>query len=160
MSESKQVFPVDFGKRIRLMGHHHLCMMGYERLSDEELFRGAFAPLIEGIEMAPKLIVESIFGYDVFCYDCPHWSDEEGRCATGWQDKISKDAAVLAMLGIQVGSQHTLSEVQELLAKKITASKLAELCGPGEWECEWYGMGHCINGLKELKRRFGVPEDE
>lgn len=160
MSTSRQVFPCDFDKRIRLMGHHHLCMMGYEKLKDEEMFQTVFAPLVEKIRMDPDVLVESIFGYDVFCYDCPHWSDEEGRCETGWRDKISKDAAVLKLLGIDVGSQQTLSKLQELLARNISMSKFAELCGEGEWECEWYPMDHCVNGLKELKQRLGLPEDE
>lgn len=134
--------------------------MGYERLIKEEQFSGAYAPLIEGLRVEPDLVVESIFGYDFFCYDCPYWTDDEGRCVTGWQDKISKDAAGLDLLGIKVGAQHTLSELQELLARRITVQKFGELCGPGEWECDWYPMGHCLSGLKELKHRFGLPEDQ
>ena len=159
MADSRQVLPTDVGDKLRLMGHHHLCMMGGDALRAQPEFKEGYAPLLEKIDARPDVTVETIFGYDVFCYDCPYWSDDEGRCSTGWQDKISKDAAVLDILGIKVGEQHTLEQMEERIARNLTVERFHQLCGPGEWECDFHPAGHCLDGLKALKRRYGVPED-
>jgi len=149
--------PVDIKKKIRIMGHHHLCLVGWSRLIQNEQFRQAYERIIDDLSSAPDSIVETIFGYDIFCYVCPYWDDEDGRCSTGWQDKITKDAAVRELLGVHVGEQRTLEEMERLLAEKLTEEKFAQLCGPGsEWVCEQYELGLCMEGLRELKHKYGM----
>jgi len=147
--------PVDMGKKIRIMGHHHLCLVGWSRLVQADQFRKAYEKIIDDMSSAPDAIVETIFGYDIFCYVCPYWDDTEGRCSTGWRDKITKDAAVRELLGVHVGEERTLEEMERLLAENLTEEKFAELCGPDtEWTCEWYDSGLCVEGLRELKLRY------
>ncbi len=79
----------NLNQRIRLMGHHHLCAGAFEELFESIPFRMAYRNLVENLKASPDLEIESIFGYDVFCYQCGYWDDEEGRCSTGWKNKIS-----------------------------------------------------------------------
>jgi len=148
--------PFNINERISIMGHHHLCAGAFDELLNSTPFRLAYAGLVEHMQPSPDTIVESIFGYDLFCYQCGYWSAEEGRCSTGWQNKISKDAAVLEYLGIQPGQTHRLEDLQRLLAEKITPEKLAYFCAAGEWKCESYLLGICQKGYSDLRERFGI----
>jgi len=149
--------PVDLNKKLRIMGHHHLCLVGWNRLLNQDQFRMAYQRIIDDITAAPDAAVETIFGYDLFCYVCPYWDDAAGNCSTGWQNKITKDAAVRELLGVRVGEERTLKEMERLLAEKLTEERFAELCGPGtDWACEWYESGECLEGLRELKRKYNA----
>ena len=85
----------------------------------------------QGGSPEPDVIVDTIYGYDTFCYLCGYWSEEDGRCSTGWKNKISKDAAVLDHLGLKPGDQTRLEYLQRLLAEKVPYEQLEIFCGPG-----------------------------
>lgn len=152
----RNVLPGNLRQRISIMGHHHLCTGAFDALLTSTPFRLAYANLVENLHPEPDTEVQTIFGYDVFCYECGYWSEEEGRCSTGWKNKISKDLAVLDYLGIEVGDLHTLEDLQRLLAEKITPDKLAYFCASGEWKCESYLLGICQQGYASLRDRFGI----
>jgi hypothetical protein len=152
----RNVLPANLNKRISIMGHHHLCAGAFDALLNSTPFRLSYANLMENLQPSPETEVQTIFGYDVFCYECGYWSEAEGRCSTGWKNKISKDLAVLDYLGIQVGDVRTLEELQRLLAEKITPEKLAYFCASGEWKCESYLLGICQQGYISLRERFGI----
>ena len=152
----RNVLPGNLRQRISIMGHHHLCAGAFDALLASTPFRLAYANLVENLHPEPETEVQTIFGYDVFCYECGYWSEEEGRCSTGWKNKISKDLAVLDYLGIEVGDMHTLEDLQRLLAEKITPEKLAYFCASGEWKCESYLLGICQQGYASLRDRFGI----
>jgi LmbE family N-acetylglucosaminyl deacetylase len=153
---SNYPLPANLGERISIMGHHHLCAGAFDELLQSTPFRLAYANLVEGLRPNPGMEVESIFGYDLFCYQCGYWSHEEGRCSTGWQNKLTKDAAVLEYLGIQPGETRRLEDLQRLLAEKITPQKLEFFCAAGEWKCESYLLGICQRGYAGLRKRFGL----
>jgi len=148
--------PANMRQRISLQGHHHLCAGAFDALLASTPFRLAFSGLVEDLVPEPDLEVESIFGYDLFCYQCGYWSESEGRCSTGWQNKLSKDKAVLDYLGLQPGSTMRLEDLQRLLAEKITPEKLEYFCAAGEWKCESYLLGTCQQGYAQLRKRFGI----
>ena len=153
----QQIIPRDIGERVRLMGHHHLCAGAFEQLIAQPTFRLGYASLVEHFNPNPDLIIESIYGYDLFCYQCGYWSEEEGRCSTGWKNKITKDAAVLKHLGLKPGDQTRLEELQRLLAEKVPYEKLEYFCGPGgEWKCEFYALGVCQKAYADLRKKFGI----
>lgn len=157
----EQIFPRDMNERIRLMGHHHLCAGAFEELFAYPLFRAGYAELVTRLLPSPNVEVESIYGYDLFCYQCSYWSEEEGRCVTGWKNKISKDAAVLEHLGLRTGDVTRLEDLQRLLAERVTPADLERFCGPGEWKCEFYLMGVCQRGYERQRKRFGIePKPE
>jgi hypothetical protein len=150
----EQIFPVDLNQRIRLMGHHHLCAGAFEELFQFPAFRAGYSELVARLQASPDLLIETIYGYDIFCYQCSYWSEDEGRCVTGWQNKISKDAAVLAHLGLRPGQVTRLEDLQRRLAERVTPEDLERFCGPGEWKCEFYLMGICQRGYERLRERF------
>jgi LmbE family N-acetylglucosaminyl deacetylase len=154
----EHIFPQDLGQRIRIMGHHHLCAGAFDELFASPLFRAGYAELVSRLQPSPDLLVESIYGYDIFCYQCSYWSEEEGRCTTGWGNKITKDAAVLAHLGLRTGAVTRLEDLQRLLAERVTPGDLERFCGPGEWKCEFYLQGVCQRGYERLRKRFGIEE--
>jgi len=155
----KTIIPLDINQRIKLMGHHHLCAGAFDRLLSDPGFSAEYATLVSRLEPSPDLEVESIYGYDIFCYQCGYWSEAEGRCSTGWKNKISKDAAVLNHLGLRTGQVTPFNELQRLLAVKIMPETLERFCAEGEWKCEFYILGVCQQAYADLRERFGIQVD-
>lgn len=155
----ENIIPIDINKRIKLMGHHHLCTGAFDRLLSDPGFSAEYAALVSRLKPSPGLEIESIYGYDVFCYQCGYWSEEEGRCSTGWKNKISKDAAVLKHLGLQTGQVTPFDEMQRLLAEVIMPETLERFCAAGEWKCEFYILGVCQQAYADLRERFGIQVD-
>jgi len=149
------IFPCDCARKVRLMGHHFLCIGAFEELLTSTLFKAGYPDIIERLKPSPGLEIEAIYGYDLFCYQCGFWSEAEGRCSTGWRDKLGKDAAVLAQLGIATGEVLTLAEVERRLAERIGPEGLERFCGPGPWRCEFKLLGKCQRGYERLKRKYG-----
>jgi LmbE family N-acetylglucosaminyl deacetylase len=156
----EQIIPADIGTRIRLMGHHHLCAGAFDALITQPTFRLGYPNLVDKLIPNPDLNVESIYGYDIFCYQCGYWSEEEGRCSTGWKNKISKDAAVLKQLGLKPGDVIRLEDLERRLAEKVPYEKLEEFCGPGgQWKCEFYALGVCQKSYATLRKKFGIQSE-
>jgi hypothetical protein len=151
----ESIFPCDCSRKVRLMGHHFLCLGAFQELKESDLFQAAYPEILARVRAAPDLEVEAIYGYDLFCYQCGFWSEAEGRCSTGWRDKLGKDAAVLAQLGIATGEVLTLAEVERRLAERIGPEGLERFCGPGPWRCEFKLLGKCQRGYERLKRKYG-----
>jgi hypothetical protein len=158
----EQIFPITVDKRLSLMGHHHLCAGAFAHLLTDPGFSAEYAEIVSRIEPKPELEIESIYGYDLFCYQCSYWSEEEGRCSTGWKDKISKDAAVLNHLGLQTGQVTTLADLQRLLAEKVMPADLEHFCAYGDWKCEFYILGSCQKAYADLRERHDiqVPDEK
>lgn len=152
----ESILPANLGARVRLMGHHHLCAGAIEALIAQPAFRLMYADLVNALVPRPDLEVESIFGYDLFCYLCGYWSDADGRCSTGWQNKISKDAAVLQHLGLRPGEVTRLEDLQRMLAEKVSHQDLEAFCGPGQWKCESYALGMCQQAYAALRQKYGI----
>ncbi len=152
----EQIFPVDLNEKIRLMGHHHLCAGAFEQLLKFPAFRLGYAHLVGRMQPSPDVLIESIYGYDIFCYQCGYWSEEEGRCSTGWKNKITKDAAVLKHLGLRTGDVTRLQDLQHLLAERVSYEDLERFCGPGDWKCEFYALGICQAAYAGLRQKYGI----
>ena len=158
----ESIIPININQQIKLMGHHHLCAGAFDKLLNDPGFSIEYAELVSQLNPSPEMEIESIYGYDVFCYQCSYWSEEEGRCSTGWKNKLSKDAAVLNHLGLKTGQITPFEKMQRLLAEKITPKTLERFCSAGEWKCEFYILGVCQQAYADLHDRFGiiVPEEE
>jgi len=152
----KQIFPKNINKRLSLMGHHHLCVGAFDLLLKDPGFQAEYAGLVSRTNPTPDMEIESIYGYDLFCYQCGYWSEEEGRCSTGWKNKISKDAAVFNHLGIETGQVTRLEDLQRLLAEKVSADDLKRFCAADDWKCEFYILGVCQKAYAELRKRLGI----
>ena len=154
------IIPQDLNQRVRLMGHHHLCAGAFDALIQLPVFRLGYAALVDRLDLKPDMLVETVYGYDVFCYQCSYWSEEEGCCSTGWKNKIVKDAAVLKHLGLKLGDVTTLENLQRLLAEKVSYEQLECFCGPGEGKCEMYFMGICQKAYSALREKYGISNPE
>ena len=156
--EEKQqahLIPLDIHERVRLMGHHHLCAGAFDELLNLPVFQLGYASLVEHLKPNPDVIVETVYGYGLFCYHCGYFSQEEGRCTTGWKNKLAKDVAVLDHLGLKPGSQTRLEDLQKLLAETVPYEKLEEFCGPaGEGKCEMYALGVCQKAYARLREKY------
>ena len=158
--QQAHLIPLDIHERVRLMGHHHLCAGAFDELLNLPAFRLGYASLVEHLAPNPDLVVETVYGYGLFCYHCGYFSQEEGRCSTGWKNKIAKDVAVLDHLGLKPGSQTRLEDLQKLLAVKVSYEKLEEFCGPGgEGKCEMYALGVCQKAYAGLRKKFGIVSE-
>ena len=156
-SQLAHLIPVDIHERVRLMGHHHLCAGAFDELLNLPVFQLGYASLVEHLKPDPDLVIETVYGYGLFCYHCGYFSQEEGRCSTGWKNKIAKDVAVLDHLGLKPGNQTRLEDLQRLLAEKVPYEKLEEFCGPGgEGKCEMYALGACQKAYASLREKFGI----
>jgi LmbE family N-acetylglucosaminyl deacetylase len=151
-----QIFPMNMNQRLSLMGHHHLCAGAFELLLQDPGFNAVYSAFVSRFEPSPDLEIESIYGYDVFCYQCEYWSGAEGRCSTGWTNKITKDAAVLEHLGLRTGQVTRLEALQRLLAERVMPRDLERFCAAGEWKCEFYLLGRCQRAYEDLRDRFGI----
>jgi len=147
-----RIFPCDIDRKVRLMGHHFLCLGAFDELKDSALFQAGYPDLLARLQAKPDLEVEAVYGYDLFCYQCGYWSEDEGRCTTGWRDKLSKDAAVLERLGIATGQVLTLAEVRRRLAERVGPEGLEHFCGRGEWFCDFKLMGRCQRAYERLQK--------
>ena len=152
----EDIIPSDIGERIKLMGHHHLCTGAFDRLLTDPGFSMEYATLVSRLKPSPDFEIESIYGYDIFCYQCGYWDEEAGRCSTGWKNKLSKDKAVLQYLGLETGQVTRFEDMQRLLAEKITPKKLEHFCAAGEWKCEFYILGVCQAAYADLREKLGV----
>jgi len=156
----EQIFPVNIRQRLSLMGHHHLCAGAFDELLSDPGFSAEYAELVARLDPSQPMEIESIYGYDVFCYQCGYWSEEEGRCSTGWKNKISKDAAVLKHLGLRTGQVNQLADLQQLLAEKVMPTDLEHFCAYGDWKCEFYILGACQKAYADLRARYGIEVPE
>ena len=157
--QQAHLIPVDIHERVRLMGHHHLCAGAFNELLELPVFQLGYASLVEHLKPNPDLIVETVYGYGLFCYHCGYFSQDEGCCTTGWKNKIAKDMAVLDHLGLKPGSQTRLEDLQKLLAERVPYEKLEEFCGPGgEGKCEMYALGTCQKAYAGLHEKFGIEK--
>jgi LmbE family N-acetylglucosaminyl deacetylase len=153
-AQFRNMLPENLNQRINIMGHHHLCAGAFDCLLTSIPFQLSYPKLVEKLRPSPNLEVQTIYGYDLFCYQCSYWSEEDGRCSTGWKNKISKDSAVLDYLGIPTGTTQRLEDLQRLLAEKITPEKLEYFCGSGEWKCESFLLGICQKGYESLRKKY------
>jgi LmbE family N-acetylglucosaminyl deacetylase len=161
-AQIEQIFPVNVDQRLSLMGHHHLCAGAFDYLLKDPGFSAEYFEIVSRVEAKDDLEIESIYGYDLFCYQCGYWSEEEGRCSTGWKDKISKDAAVLRHLGLQTGQVTQLADLQQMLAERVMPTDLEHFCAYGDWKCEFYIMGACQAAYADLRKKYQieVPEEK
>lgn len=158
--QMEQIFPLTINQRLSLMGHHHLCAGAFDYLLKDPGFSAEYAEIVARVKPKDNLEIESIYGYDLFCYQCGYWSEDEGRCSTGWKDKISKDAAVLKHLGLPTGQVTPFADLQRLLAEKVMPADLEHFCAFGDWKCEFYILGACQKAYANLRERYGIETPE
>jgi hypothetical protein len=89
-----------------------------------------------------------VVGCDAICAACPH--NKEGKCLKKADSEVkvtSLDLKMLPKLRFEAGAQVSAGEAWERIREGITSEDIAELC----CDCEWWGLGYCVEGLERLK---------
>ena len=126
------------GSRIRLRGHHFICLQFFrgEGYSDE--FVASLTALLDRLATEPA---EAVAVADDVCAACPELG-ADGLCASvdaGGEDEIRRiDALAFALLELAPGERITLAEARARLG--------ADAIGIGHWRaeacdgCAWEGV--------------------
>lgn len=139
--------------KIRL--HHLLCMLGFRGLGYNEEFISNMGTIVEKLRSDSAFPVTLVVGCDAICATCPH--NKEGKCLKKVDSEVkvvSLDLKMLPKLGFEAGAQVSAGEAWERIKERITSEDMAELCG----DCEWWGLGYCVEGLERLKSPLAYPE--
>ncbi|MEW5762977.1 MAG: DUF1284 domain-containing protein [Bacillota bacterium] len=128
-------------KRIRLRGHHLLCLEQFRGLGYSPSFVANFVRVRSALG-EPGVEVELTDGADAICAACPFIRD--GACGrdTG---VYARDRLVLARLGLAAGARLPFAALRELLAAAFPPGTPAPACAG----CTWLAAGVCYPGQEE-----------
>ncbi len=125
-----------------LRAHHLLCLQGFVGLGYSDSFTENMRAIKEAVTNG-STVVEVTLAPDAICRPCPHLS---ARPACRSRDGTEKDRAVMAALGVAPGTARPWKWWLERVGQRISPEWLAETCG----ECQWFPLGHCLNGIRHL----------
>jgi uncharacterized protein len=133
---------------VAIRPHHLLCMLGFRGLGYSAEFAANMRRVVEDLRLDRDLRLTIAVGCDVICAACPHC--REARCSRA-VDSAAKSATldlkVLAKLALEPGARISFGDALRRIEQRVTADDMREFCS----DCEWWGLGYCLAGLKELK---------
>jgi hypothetical protein len=143
------------GARLRLRGHHIVCVFGFRGLGYSDAF-------VENM----KAVVEAFFACDVgvqvgehcddICAACPHCVDGECRCREAAEAQVREnDRRVLDALGLKTDEVRPARALARLAAQSIDAAALERLCN----RCQWRPLGYCEDGLRRHREAAAAASD-
>jgi len=136
---------VDAEPRLRLRGHHLLCVFGFRGLGYSPGFVRNMRAVVDAFFGRRGARVEIAAGCDDICAACPHARD--GVCARGGESVDVRDGAVLARLRLAVGDGRPAAGLARVVAARVAPEALGELCAG----CEWLTKGYCAEGLRDRR---------
>jgi len=137
--------------KLRMRGHHLLCVFGFRGLGYSEQFVQNMQGVVERFFSGGGAQVQLVTECDDICAACPRMRG--GRCVArrGGERRIrARDRAVLEAVGLAAGTRSHSSHVAALILQRIDEARLARLCTG----CSWLPAGYCQEGLR--RRRGGV----
>lgn len=137
-------------QHVTIRSHHLLCMLGFRGLGYSEEFTANMRSVVRELHLDRDLAMIIVAGCDVICAACPHY--REARCLRDMDSaarSVSLDLKVLAKLGLEPGAHVSFRDALERVKERVTADDMAEFCS----DCEWWGLGYCLEGLERLKSR-------
>lgn len=141
---------------LTIRAHHLLCILGFRGFGYSEKFTSNMGDVVEKLRSDHIFPVILVVGCDVICAACPH--NKEGKCLKEVDSEaksVSLDQKILSRLGFEPGAQVSSCEGWERIKERITSEDMCELCR----DCEWWGLGYCMEGLERLKSpRLTAPE--
>jgi len=140
-----------------IRAHHLLCTLGFRGLGYSEEFTSRMRNVVEKLRCSPVFPLTLVVGCDIICAACPH--SKEGECLKDTDSEakaISLDLEILSRLGFEPGAQVPCYEAWERIRERMTSEDMVELCS----DCEWFGLGYCVEGLERLKSgELTMPEN-
>jgi hypothetical protein len=140
----------NFARPLKVRPHHLLCILGFRGLGYDEEFVSNMTKLVEKLHADSTLPITLVVGGDAICAACPH--SKGGKClkrADSEAEVTILDSKVLKRLGFEVGVQIPAGEAWERVRERLTSEDLTEICV----DCEWLGLGYCVEGLRRSKTR-------
>jgi hypothetical protein len=137
-------------KRLRIRGHHLLCILGFRGLGYSDAFVTQMGRIVRRVRREPRSRLVLLDSADSICAACPHLS-AGGLCRNRKASARirAKDRAILRRLGLKPGTSLCASSAYERVRRKITPALLTgKLCV----RCRWRGLGYCAEGPERLLR--------
>lgn len=138
----------ELARPLNIRPHHLLCILGFRGLGYNEEFISTMGKVVGKLRSDPTFPMSLVVGCDAICAACPH--NKEGKCLKRVDSEVkvmSLDLKMLPKLGFEVGAQVSAGEAWQRIKERITSEDMAELCR----DCEWRGLGYCVEGLERLK---------
>ncbi|MEW9083166.1 DUF1284 domain-containing protein [Caldanaerobacter subterraneus] len=132
---------------MEIRGHHFLCMLGFRGLGYDEEFVKNMNEIIERLNNEQDMLIKVVDNVDNICALCPNNIDGECKIESYPGSVREKDRAVLKILGIKVGEVIRYRDIVNKIKENMTEEKMMNICK----DCEWFGLGYCLEGLKKLK---------
>ncbi len=135
------------GMKVRLRGHHLVCLRFYDGTGYDDRFREDLRILVAGAMNNGISVAE---GADDLCMHCPFL--EEGRCAqtpTAHEEVMAMDRMALKLLRLRSGESVSWEEVGQRIPGFFACWK-SEFCDGCAWK------GGC-EGSDAYRRLFAGP---
>ena len=134
---------------IRLRGHTLLCLQGFRGLGYSREFVDNLSQIHQTLSRDPDTWVEVLDSPDAVCGACPH--HKASGCTLNSdqseEDMRAQDRTVIALLGLQPGSQLPWSDILHRIRTSVTGASLPDICG----RCRWLPLGYCKEGIDRLR---------
>ncbi|QSZ28238.1 DUF1284 domain-containing protein [Aceticella autotrophica] len=132
---------------MEIRGHHLLCMLGFIGLGYNEKFILNMDKIIKKLNNKHNMWIKLVDNVDNICAACPNNINEECKIDSFPGSVKERDRAVLKVLGIEVGEVVRYRDIVNKISERMTEEKMMNICK----DCEWFGLGYCLEGLKKLK---------
>ena len=132
---------------LRIRAHHLLCILGFRGLGYSPQFVAVMGKVVKELSSDATLPIIVIAECDVICASCPHNRENECREKADSEQKVkAKDLAVLQRLGFETGTEMPAGKARQKIKESLSAKDIMEICP----DCEWLGLGYCVEGLARL----------
>ena len=132
---------------LEIRPHHLLCLLGFHGLGYSDEFVANMRKVRNKLTTNSTLPIVLVVGADAICASCPH--NSEGRCLKRADSEAkvrTMDSEVLRILGFQAQAEMPVAEAWEKIRDRFTPENMADVCH----DCEWWHLGHCVEGLVTL----------
>jgi hypothetical protein len=126
---------------VSLRAHHLLCFLGFRGLGYNQRFIQNFSRIRAQILGDPELILKLEVHADDICKSCPKLHN--GICINN--DKVRKKDEF--MIDFLTTDEIAVKNAYQRI-KALEEEKFKNLCQ----NCEWYGLGFCLEGFREIKQ--------
>jgi hypothetical protein len=127
---------------LRLRAHHALCLQGFVGLGYSDSFTENMRAVKDALA-DDSTEVEMTLAPDAICGACPHLAT---RASCGSPEGTDRDRAVIAALDVAPGDGRPWGWWLARVGERISPDWLESACQ----ECQWFPLGHCLKGIRDL----------
>ena len=131
-----------------LRGHHLFCLLGYRGMGYSKEYVENMTRLHQDLRDNPKTWIQIVKGPDKLCEKYPN--SAVYHCHN--DNIFERDAAILAILELEVGQILYWEEIESRIRKHVTSSDIKTVCET----CSWRSYGVCEEGIQEIVEGKGL----